>query len=90
VDVNVPGVMLTLVAPAVAQFSALLVPEFMLAGVAVKDVMVGAEPFPPVEGLDEVPGVQLDRPKQAIRVRTSAHRSSPEELSPVKPGLFPQ
>jgi type III secretory pathway component EscT len=41
VEVKVPGVMATLAAPAVAQASVLLVPEVMLVGLAVKEVMVG-------------------------------------------------
>lgn len=41
VEVNVPGVMLMLVAPAVTQLRVLLVPELMLVGLAVNDVMVG-------------------------------------------------
>lgn len=45
VDVNVPGVMTMLVAPAVAQLSVLLVPESMLVGSAAKDVIVGTELF---------------------------------------------
>ena len=45
VDVNVPGVMARLVAPADAQLSALLVPEFMLVGFAVKEVIVGIGAF---------------------------------------------
>lgn len=41
VDVNVPGVMATLVAPAVVQFKVLLEPEVMAAGLAVKELIVG-------------------------------------------------
>lgn len=40
-EVNVPGVMLTLVAPVVTQLKVLLAPELTLVGVAVKDVIVG-------------------------------------------------
>jgi hypothetical protein len=39
--VNVPGVMATLVAPAVFQFNVLLEPEVMAAGLAVKELIVG-------------------------------------------------
>jgi hypothetical protein len=39
VDVNVPGVMATLVAPATDQLSVLLVPELMLVGFAAKEVI---------------------------------------------------
>jgi hypothetical protein len=45
VDANVPGVMAMLVAPATIQLRVLLVPEFMLVGSAVKEAIVGAEPF---------------------------------------------
>jgi type III secretory pathway component EscT len=41
VDVNVPGVMAMLVAPVVAQFSMLLEPELMFAGLAVNELIVG-------------------------------------------------
>lgn len=41
VEVNVPGVMAMPVAPLVAQLSVLLEPEVMLAGLAVKELMVG-------------------------------------------------
>jgi hypothetical protein len=82
--VNVPGVMVILVAPVVAQFSMLLVPEFMLVGAAVKDVTFGAEP------LGEVAAPQPASPTQASRARTSAKRSSPPELSPHGLSLFLQ
>ena len=81
VDVNVPGVMAILVAPAAAQLSVLLVPEFMLVGTAVKEVIVGAESFPEGE-LDEVGEPQPASPTQPNRTRTSAQRSGLEELSP--------
>jgi len=89
-DVNVPGVMAILVAPAAVQLSVLLVPEFTLVGSAVKEVIVGAEPFPGGE-LDEVEP-QPTSPTQAnrIRITTSAERSSPEELSPRELSLFLQ
>jgi hypothetical protein len=41
VDVNVPGVMAILVAPAVAQISVLLEPEVILVGLAVNELMIG-------------------------------------------------
>ena len=40
-DVNVPGVMAMVVAPVVAQLSVLPEPDVMLAGLAVKELMVG-------------------------------------------------
>jgi hypothetical protein len=44
VDVNVPGVMAILAAPLVVQLSVLLEPESMLAGLAVKELIVGLLP----------------------------------------------
>jgi hypothetical protein len=41
VELNVPGVMAIVVAPVVAQLSVLLEPEGMLAGLAVKELIVG-------------------------------------------------
>ena len=41
VDVNVPGAMARLVAPAVAQLSVLLEPEVILVGLAVKELITG-------------------------------------------------
>ena len=40
-DVNVPGAMAMLVAPAADQLSVLLEPEAMLVGLAVNELMVG-------------------------------------------------
>jgi flagellar biosynthesis protein FliR len=41
VEVNDPGVMAMVVAPVVTQLSVLLAPDEMLAGLAVKELMVG-------------------------------------------------
>jgi hypothetical protein len=41
VDVNVPGVMARLAAPAVVQLKVLLEPEVMAVGLAVKELIVG-------------------------------------------------
>jgi hypothetical protein len=89
VDVNVPGVMAMLAAPAADQLRVLLAPEFMLVGFAAKDAICGTEPFP-VGRLDEVPEAQPASPAQESRVRTSAQSSSPEELSPRELSLFLQ
>jgi len=43
-DVNVPGVMVILVAPLVDQFSVVLAPELMFVAAAIKELNVGAEP----------------------------------------------
>jgi len=44
VEMNVPGVMATDVAPLVDQLRVLLVPELMVLGLAVKELMVGVLP----------------------------------------------
>lgn len=55
VEVNVPGVMASLVAPVVAQLKVLLEPEVMLVGLAVKEVMVGLlAPFTVTVSVDVV------------------------------------
>jgi len=87
VDVNVPGVMPILVAPAAAQLSVLLVPEFMLVGFAEKEVIVGTE-FPGDE-LDELEP-QPASPRPADRMSTSVQRCSREELSPRELSMFLQ
>jgi hypothetical protein len=45
VDVKVPGVMAMPVAPVTIQLRVLVLPEVMLVGSAVKEAMVGSEPF---------------------------------------------
>jgi hypothetical protein len=85
VDVNVPGVMAILVAPVVAQLSVLLEPEAMLVGLAVKEVIVGAEPFP-----DEFPEPQPATPAQANRMSAVAQRYTPEECGSRELRLFLQ
>ncbi len=72
VEVNAPGVMAMLVVPVAAQLSVLLVPEFIVVGAAVKEVIVGAESFPG----DEVGDPQPDSPEQANRMRASAQKAS--------------
>jgi len=69
-EVKVPGVMAILVAPAAVQLSRLLVPELMLVGFAVKEVIVGTEPFPEDEFDVLVP--QPSNATQAARTRTRA------------------
>ena len=75
-----PGATATLVAPIVTQLSVLLEPDLMLAGLAVKDVTVGAEP---VWGLVvEESGSLVDppqpaRPADAKRTKATARRPSP-------------
>ena len=80
---SVPGVIAMLVAPIVAQVSVLLDPDLMLAGLAAKDVTVGAEP---VTGMVVVGSGLLDepphpvRPVHARRTRATAQRASPPGL----------
>lgn len=73
VEVNVPGVMAILVAPAVAQLSVLLAPELTLVGFAEKEVIVGMEPFLEADG-DEPDEPQFTRPTQANRIRIRINR----------------
>jgi len=55
VEVNVPGVMAILAAPLVVQLSVLLEPESMLAGLAVKELIVGLlTPFTVMVSVDVV------------------------------------
>jgi hypothetical protein len=89
VEVNVPGVIAMLVVPAADQLSVLLEPEFMLVGFAVKDVIVGTEPFPD-GAFDEYPEAQPKRPAHAAKARMSAYCSNAEEISPRQPSLLPQ
>ena len=88
VDVNVPGVMAILVAPVALQLSVLVVPELMVDGLAIKDAIAGAAPFPdPVP--DEIPEPQPASTTPANRVRTRAQRSSLEKLAPRGQSLLP-
>jgi len=82
VDVSVPGVIAMLVAPIVAQVSVLLEPDLMLAGLAAKDVTVGAEP---VTGMTVGSGLLVEppqpvRPVHARKTRATAHSASPPQL----------
>ena len=79
-EVNVPGVMAMLVAPIAVQFSSLLVPELMVAGFAVNDVIAGAEPFPEF-GFEGVSPEQLARPAHEKTMRIRAQRSSRDEVA---------
>jgi|SRR5579863_8865078 len=80
VEVKLPGVMAIVVAPAAAQLSVLLVPEFMLVGFAVNEVIVGVEPLPEDEFDVLVP--QPSNPTQTARTRTGAERCTSEKLNP--------
>jgi hypothetical protein len=77
VDVKVPGVMVTLDAPVVAQFRVLLAPVPILAGLAANDVIAGAEPLLVFveDPLDEPP--QFTSPVHAIKMTRIVHKSVP-------------
>jgi hypothetical protein len=53
VEENVPGEIATVVAPDVLQLSVLLAPELIPAGLAVKELIAGSEPFSEGDALDE-------------------------------------
>jgi hypothetical protein len=78
--VNVPGVTAIVVAPVAAQVRVLLAPEVMLAGFAVNELIVGAEPFPDAE-LDELVPHPSSPTQTARIIRTRAQRCTPEELN---------
>lgn len=81
-DVNVPGVMAILVAPVVCQLSVLPVPELMLVGVAVKEVIASVESASEDE-FDCITELQLASPTQANRISPSPEARSAQELSPT-------
>lgn len=85
VDVKDPGVMEMLVAPVDDQLNALLVPEVMLVGLAVKLLIAGTVPVPPpvfVE-FDTLP--QLVSQPHASRATDSAQRFRLPSLRPRGP-----
>ena len=88
-EVNVPGVMVTVVAPVAAQLNVLLVLEFMAEGAAVKDVMSGTEPLL-VEDFGKVAPVQPASAAQARKIRASAQEFNLEEFSWRELDSFPQ
>jgi hypothetical protein len=74
VEVKGPGVMAMEVAPLVTQLSVVLVSEFTFIGLAVNDVIEGAEPF---SGFTElVAAAQPVSQLQANRIPPSAAKSS--------------
>ena len=64
VDVKVPGVMATLVAPVVAQLNVLLEPEVILEGLAAKELIIGLPDVPTVT-------VSVDVAEPAVLVAVS-------------------
>jgi hypothetical protein len=86
VDAKFPGVMVTLVAPEVAQLSVVLVPEMMLVGLAEKDAMVGAAvcvtgpvdaPFPQPPGPPQVERSKANPQIPILGSTDAASRSHP-------------
>jgi hypothetical protein len=69
VDAKFPGVMVTLVAPEVAQLSVVLVPEMMFVGLAEKDAMLGAAVC--VTGPVDAPFPQPTGPPQVERSKAN-------------------
>jgi hypothetical protein len=79
VDVNVPGVMAIVVAPVDVQLRVLLVPEFMLVGFAIKELMAGREAFP--VGAVEPQPISATPAKRTMAITASARRCVPGSLS---------
>jgi hypothetical protein len=75
VDVNIPGVMATVVAPLVSQIRVLLAPKLMPAGLAVKEVMAGAVPLSDAE----VDAPQPSNPAKLSRAKSSAPKLRAEK-----------
>lgn len=73
VEVKVPGAIAMLVAPFTDQLRVLLEPELMVAALAVKEVIVGADPGPVVEP-DGIVEPQPARAPPTSGIRTSAQR----------------
>jgi hypothetical protein len=70
VDVKVPGEIEIFDAPVVDQLSVLLEPDFMVAGLALNEVIIGAEPLP--EGEFEL--LQLTSMAQENEIRANTRR----------------
>ncbi len=81
VDVNVPGVMTILVVPVTDQLRVVLAPELMVVGLAVKEVIAGAEPVPEEE-LSEI-----IEPQPARLTQTSGRRSIAQRWRQEKRGF---
>jgi hypothetical protein len=79
-ELNPPGEIEIVVAPLAAQLSVLLAPELMLAGLAPKDVIVGADPFPWFVLVEPVVPAQPAMPAQATRATASGKTTQPEEM----------
>lgn len=90
VEVNVPGVTATLVAPETDQLKALLEPETMLAGFAAKEPMCGAEFCCPGMVWEVAEPAQAARAAQQTFAQTSAKAASHEDAPAGEPSLLPR
>lgn len=81
VEVNVPGVMATLVAPEVVQLNVLLAPELMPVGLAANAEIVGLDPL--VEDEPDVAPHSIS-PRQARRISTSRQKCETVTLKRTK------
>jgi hypothetical protein len=86
-ELNPPGEIEIVVAPLAAQLNVLLAPELMLAGLAPKDVIVGADPFPCLAFVEPVVPAQPAKPTQAPRASANAKPTHPEEV-PLRESAF--
>jgi len=77
-DLMVPGVMVMLVAFVVTQVKVALAPEVMLAGLALKEVIVGLLDF--FDG-ECFAWALAGNARQVVRARSSAQKAVPEDLS---------
>ena len=80
VEVNPPGEIEIVVAPLAAQLSVLLAPELVLAGLAPKDAIVGADPFPWFVLVEPAVPAQPARPTQAARASANANPTHSQEM----------
>jgi hypothetical protein len=90
-ELNPPGEIEIVVAPLAAQLSVLLAPELMLAGLAPKDVIVGADPFPWFVLVEPVVPAQPAKPPHAASASANVKPTHPEEMPFREPTfLFPK
>jgi hypothetical protein len=81
-ELNVPGPIETLVAPAVAQLSVVLVPASIVVGAAANDAIVGTDPF--TGGvLDEFPDAHPPNPTLTSTTIVSQQTSTRAHLRPL-------
>jgi hypothetical protein len=90
IEVNPPGEIEIVVAPLAVQLRVLLAPELMLAGLAPKEVIVGADPFPWFAFVEPVVPAQPAKPAQATRASPKTRRSNPQKAPLREPTFFLQ